>query len=85
MCIIHRKGILINESDPVSRFPDFLPVDNMYMLDESLWWDGIVPNIDTNGNDPALLTLSTMELNVGDNILSKLKGAYSSCSYFSDR
>ena len=38
----------------------------------------------TYGNDPAFLALSTVEiLNVDDVFLSKLKGAYSSCNYFS--
>ena len=40
--------------------------------------------IDMNGNAPTLLTLSTMKLNIDDDFLSRLKGAYSSCSYFSD-
>ena len=38
MRILYMKGIL-NEAEPVSRRPDFLPIDNMYMPDESLWWD----------------------------------------------
>jgi len=84
MRILYMKGIL-NEADPVSRRPDLLPIDNMYMPDESLWWDGKVPGIDTNGNDLALLALSTLAiLNVDDHFLSKLKGAYSICSYFSN-
>ena len=82
MHILNTKGIL-NEADPVSRRPDFLPIDNMYTPYESLWWDGKVPGIDTNGNDPALLALSTLEdLNVDDDFLSNLKGAYSTCAYF---
>jgi hypothetical protein len=37
------------------------------------------------GNDPVLLTLSTFELlDVDDDFLSQLKGAYSSCKYFFD-
>jgi hypothetical protein len=50
--ILYKKGIL-NEADSVSRRPDFLPIDNMYMPYESLWWDGKVLDIDTNGNGPA--------------------------------
>ena len=42
-------------------------------------------DIDTNGNDPAILALSTLEsLNVDDDFLSNLKGAYSTCAYFSN-
>jgi len=78
------KGIL-NEADPVSRRPDFLPIDNLHMLDESLWWDGKDSDIDTNGNGPVLLALSTLEaLNVDDDFLSNLKGASSNCAYFSN-
>ncbi len=82
MRILYKKGIL-NEADPVSRRPDFLPIDNMYMLDESRCGDVIVLDIDTNGNGPALLVLSTLEaLNV--DYISNLKGAYSTCAYFSN-
>ncbi len=84
MRILYKKGIL-NEADPVSRRPDFLPIDNLYMPDESLWWDKKVLGIDTNGNVFALLALSTLEaLNVDDDFLSNLKGAYSTCAYFSN-
>ena len=77
MRILYRKGIL-SEADPVSRRPDFLPIDNLYMPDESLLWDGKVHGIDTNGNNPALLALSTLEaLKVDNDFLSILKGAYS--------
>ena len=56
----------------MSRRPVFLPIDNMYTLDESIWWDGNVHDIDTNGNDPAILTLSILvSLNVYDDFLSK--------------
>jgi len=69
----------------VSRRPDSLPVDNLRGPDESLWWYGNVLDIDTNGNDPALLALSALEiLNVADDFRSKLKGVYSSCSCFSN-
>ncbi len=82
--ILYKKGIL-NEIDPVSRHPDFLPIDNLYKPDGSLWWDGKVPDIDTNGNVPKLLALSTLEsLNVDDDFMSNLKGAYSTCAYFSN-
>ena len=38
-----------------------------------------------NCSDPALLALTTFqELNVDNDFLSQLKGAYSSCNYFSD-
>ena len=84
MRILYKEGIF-NETDSVSRCPDFLSIDNMYMLDESLWWDGKVPSIDTKGNGPALLELSTLEaLNVEDDFLSSLKGAYSTCAYYSN-
>ena len=56
MRILYMKWIL-NEADPVSRRPDFLPIDNMYMPDKILWWDRKVPDIDTNGNGHALLAL----------------------------
>ncbi len=52
MRILYRKGILI-VADPVSQRPDFLLIDNMYMPDESLWWDGNKPGIIYNGNDHA--------------------------------
>jgi hypothetical protein len=41
--------------------------------------------VDTNGNGSALLELSTLKaLNVNDDFLSNLKGAYSTCAYFSN-
>ncbi len=44
-----------------------------------------MPDIIYNGNDPALLALATFQLlNVDDDFLSQLNGAYSSCNYFSD-
>ena len=58
MRILYMKGI-INEADPVSRRPDFLSIDNMYKPDESLWWDGKVHDIDSNGNGLVLMALST--------------------------
>jgi hypothetical protein len=56
MRILYRKAIL-NEVGLMSRRPGFLHIDNLYMSDESLWWDGKVPDIGTNGNGPALLAL----------------------------
>jgi len=42
-----------------------------------------VLEIHSNGNDPALLALSILEaLNVDDDFMSKLKGAYSIFAYF---
>ncbi len=35
-------------------------------------------------NEPAVLALSTEELNVDVNFLARLKEAYSPCNYFSD-
>jgi hypothetical protein len=44
-----------------------------------------VPDVIYNGSDPALLALTTFQsLNVDDDFLSQLKGAYYSCNYFSD-
>ena len=84
MRILYRKGIL-NVADPVSRRPDFLPIDNMSKPDESLYWNGKVHDINTNGNGPALLKLSTLEvLHVDGDFLSNLKGAYATCAYFSN-
>jgi hypothetical protein len=84
MRIFYTKGIL-NWADPVSRLPDFLPVDNLRGPDESLYWDGNVHNIDTYGNKLALLALSTLKTcNVNNDFVSKLKGEYPSCNYFSN-
>ena len=84
MRIINTKGTL-NEADPVSRRPDFLRILNLSMPNDSLWWDEKVSNINTNGNGLALLVLSTLEaLSVDDDFLSNLKGAYSTCAYFSN-
>ncbi len=69
----------------MSRRPDFYQIDNLYMPELNLWWDGNVPGIISNGNDPALLALSTLEsLNVDEDFLSQLKGAYSICNFFSN-
>jgi hypothetical protein len=75
MRIPYNKEIA-NEADPASLGPDFLPIDIMYMPDESLWWDAKVHDIDTNMNDPAKLALLTLKaVNVDDDFLSNLKGA----------
>ncbi len=60
MRILYMK-VILNEADPLSRRPDFHPIDNMYKLALNLWWDGNVPDSIDNGNDLALLTLSTLE------------------------
>ncbi len=85
MRIHYRKGIL-NESDPVSRRPDFHPFDDdkLYNTQESLWWDGKVLDVINNDNEPALVALSMEELNVVIDFLTQLKDAYFSCNYFSD-
>jgi hypothetical protein len=83
MRILYKKGIL-NEADPLSRRPDCLQLD-LYRPEDSLLWDGNVPDVIYNGSDPALLALTTFqELNIDDDFLSQLKGNYSSCNYFSD-
>ena len=41
--------------------------------------------IDTKCNDPVLLALSTMKLNVDDDFMPRLKAAYFSCSCFFDK
>ncbi len=69
----------------MSRRPDFHQIDDMYMPKLNLWWDGNVPDIIYNGNNPTLLALSTLELlNVDDDFLSQLKRTYSTCNYFFD-
>jgi len=78
MHILYMKGV-VHEVDPLSRRPDFLPIHSMCRQEKSPWWDRNVPCIIYNGNDPALLALSTFDLlNVDDDFLSQLKGAYSS-------
>ena len=61
MRILYMRGIL-NETDPVSRRPDFLPVDNLRGPDQSLLWDGNRHYIDTNVYNPAILTLSPLKV-----------------------
>ncbi len=83
MLILYKTRIL-NEADPVSRRPAFLQID-LYRPKDSLWWDGNVPGTIYNGSDLTLLALTTFqELNIDDDFLSQLKGAYFSCNYFSD-
>ena len=86
MRILYRKGIL-KEADPVSRRPDFLPIDHdkLYNTQENSWWDGEVFYVIYNGSEPALLEISTKELNVDVDFLTKLKEAYSSCNYLQRR
>ena len=55
----------------MSRRSDFYPDDNLYIPNESILWDVKVHGNDTNDNDPSLLALSTRELNVDDQFLSK--------------
>jgi hypothetical protein len=85
MRILYRKEIL-NKADPVSRRPDFLPIDDdkLYNTQEYLWWNGKVLDVLNNDNEPALLALSTEILNVDVDFLAQLKEAYTSCNYFSD-
>ncbi len=85
MRILYIKGSL-NEADPVSRRPDFHPIDNdkLYNTQEGLWWDIKVLNVMRSDNEPALLALLTEELNVDVDLLARLKEAYSLCNYFSD-
>jgi hypothetical protein len=58
----------------------------MYREEDSLWWDGNVPDIIYNGSDPVLLALTKFqELYVDDDFMSQLKGAYSLFNYISDK
>ncbi len=77
MRILYRKGSL-NEADPVSRRPDFHPIDDdkLYNTQECLWWDGKVLDVMRSDNEPALLELSTEELNVDVVFLTRLKGVF---------
>jgi hypothetical protein len=62
-----------------SRFPP------NWFVHTCLWWDGNAPVIIYNGNNLVLLALATFQsLNVEDDFLFWLKGAYSSCNYFSN-
>jgi len=88
MSIIYRKGS-INEANDVSRRPDFFHPDidvhlriPVEML--ALWWEGKVHDLCYQSNDIALLVHSADIFCVDDDFLTKLKTAYSSCSYFAD-
>ena len=87
MRILYRKGS-VNVADDVSRRPDFFNPDDVHLrkLVEmfALWWDGQVPHLCYQSNDIALLVLSADTLSVDDGFLTKLKNAYSSCSYFNN-
>jgi hypothetical protein len=82
MRIIYIKGFL-DDADPVSRRPDFLPIDDDKLINtqEYLWWDGDVLAILNNDNEPALLALSTEILNVDVEFLAQLKEAYTLCNF----
>ena len=65
MRILYMKGFL-NEDDPVFRRPNFLLIDDdkLCITQEGLWWDGGVFDVINNDYEPALLALSSEELNV---------------------
>jgi len=87
MSIIYRKG-MVNEADVVSRRPDFLHPDDVRMRKPfemfAIWWDGNVPDFCYQNNNTVLLVLLADIVSVDDDFLTKLKVAYSSCSYFSN-
>ena len=87
MSILYRKESL-NEADLVSRRPIFSPPYDVQLRRPAemfaLWWDGNVPDLCYQNNDIALLVLSADTVFVDNDFLTKLKSAYSSCSYFSD-
>ena len=87
MSILYRRGS-VNDADVVSRRPDFFHPDDvrMRMPDEvfALWWDGKVLDMCYQSIDTTLLVLSVDTVSVDDGSLTKLKIAYSSCSYFAD-
>ena len=87
MSILYRKGF-VNETDIMSRRPDFFHPDDVQLRRPTemfaLWWDGNVPDLCYQNNDTALLVLSTDIVYVNDKFLIKLKSAYSLCPYFSD-
>ena len=68
MSLIYRKGCL-NEADPISRRPDFF----------SIWGEA-----DVNPSMVDLMALHVDNITVDGDFERKLKGAYSSCKYFSD-
>ena len=87
MSILCRKRS-VNEADVVSRCPHFFHPDDVHLrrLVEmfALRWDGNVSDLCYQSNDTALLVLLADTVFVDDDFLTKLKSAYSSCSYFSD-
>ena len=88
MSFIYCKGS-INEADVVSRRPDFFHPDTdvdqrMSVEMFALWWDEKVPDLCYQSNETSLLVLSADIVSVYDGFLTKLKVAYSSCSYFAD-
>ena len=87
MSILYRKGS-VNKADPISRRPDFFLRDVVHLRMPAelyaLWWDGKVPDLCYQSNDASLLVLSADMISVDDDFLTKLKNAYSSCSYFAD-
>jgi hypothetical protein len=88
MSILYRKGY-VNEADPLSRRPDFFHPDDVQLRMPAemfaLWWDGHVLGLCFQNNDNVLLVLSTYTVFVDDDYLTKLKSAYSSCPYFSNK
>jgi hypothetical protein len=87
MSILYRKGS-VNETDAVSRRPDFFHPDDVHlrMLVEmfALWWDGDVLDPCYQRNYITLLVQSTDIVSIDDDFLTKLKITYSSWSYFSN-
>jgi len=87
MSILYRKGS-VNEADAVSWCPDFFHLEDVHKRMPfdmfALWWDGKVPNLCYQSNDTPLMVLSAYIVSVDDGFLTKLKTAYSSCSYVAD-
>ena len=85
--ILYRQGS-VNEADVVPRCPDFFHPDDarlrrpveMFLV----WWEGKVPDPCYQSNDTVFVVLSADSVSVDDEFLTKLKTAYSSCSYFVD-
>jgi len=88
MSILYRKES-VNEADDVSRRLDFFHPDDIHLRRPvempALWWDGKIPYILYQINDIVLLVLSADIASVKEGFLTKLKIAYSSCSYFADK
>ncbi len=69
----------------MSRRPDFYQINKLYRPNLNISWDGNVPSIIYNVNDLVLMALPSLEsFNIDDDFLSQLKGAYSTCNFFSD-